>query len=88
MRKDKQYKKSLDDHSKKRAWQRYELDLTNEDLDILVRQIKEGEAEFLRGYSNSRTVHKVSFRNLEFPVLYSRSLKKIVTVLPEREMRK
>ena len=86
MKKDKQYKKSLDTHSKRRARERYDLELTNEDLNTLVRQIKEGDAEFLRGYSNSRTVHKVKFQNLEFPVLYSRSLKKIVTVLPEREM--
>ena len=86
MKKDRQYKRSLDVHSKKRAWERYSLELTNNDLDNLVNQIKRGEAEFIRGYSNTRSVHKVKCRDLDLPVLYSRSLKRIVTVLPEREL--
>ena len=86
MKKDKLYKKTLDSHSKKRARERYDIELTNNDLDMLVNQIKKGEAEFIRGYSNSRSVHKVKHEDLELPVLYSKSLKKIVTVLPEREL--
>ena len=86
MKKSRQYKRSLDTHSKKRAWERYNLELTNSDLDMLVGQIKEGIAEFIRGYSNTRSVHKVKCQVLELPVLYSRTLKRIVTILPEREL--
>ena len=56
------------------------------DIKRMIAQIQNGEAVFVRGYTNTRTVHQLECKGVTIPVLYSRTLKRIVTVLPEGEL--
>lgn len=86
MKKKNKYRLVLDNHVKRRAKERYDLDLTSHDLIIIIKKIQMNQTHVLKRYTNSRTVHKINHKGIEIPVLYSSSLKRIVTVLPENEL--
>ena len=69
-------------HAKTRALQRYDLDLSREDLEELVRQIQLGKAEFILRQSCRVSFFAVELRGQKFPVVYDKQRKTIVTVLP------
>jgi len=82
-KKKKTYQTVLNDHAKKRALERYNIKLTNRDLELMIEKIQVGDALFMKGYTNTRTVHKILYKDIEFLTLYSRNMKRIVTFLPE-----
>ena len=83
MRKKSKYNTVLLKHAKRRAWERYEVALTDQDLQKIVKKIQDGDAIFVENKTNTRTVHLVKFDGTEFITLYSRSLKQVVTFFPK-----
>lgn len=84
-KKNKRYNTNLNNHAKKRVFERYGIELTNTDLDKMVKTIQSGDAEFIEGKTNTRVVHIVKYKKTEFRVLYSGTMKRIVTFLPLEE---
>jgi hypothetical protein len=80
--KKKKYDVALNNHAKKRVWERYSIEFTNADLNKIIAKIHNGDAVFVEGKTNTRTVHKIEYEGTDFLVLYSRSMKRIVTFLP------
>jgi hypothetical protein len=74
-------------HAQMRLRQRYGLYLTLQDVQAIAGLVKDGKSTPLSeidGYESTctRSVHKVTFRDTEMIVVYSRKLKTLVTVLP------
>jgi hypothetical protein len=80
--KNKRYNSNLNSHAKKRAMERYNVELVNADLDKMIGIIQSGKAEFVRGRTNTRVVHIVDYLDMKFRILYSSTMKRIVTFLP------
>jgi len=51
----------LNRHAKKRAIERYDLHLSDKDLEDIVLKIQRGEAEFIENRTNTRALHKVNW---------------------------
>lgn len=70
-------------HAKHRAKQRYGLNLNRHLRREIIRIIQAGDSVWHRQLSRTRTVHVIDRESLGwFAVIYSNSLKDIVTVLP------
>ena len=65
-------------HAKKRANQRYGINLNSQLHSLICKEIRNGKAEILCRSTNTRTIYKVN----EIIVVYSKTKKKIITVLP------
>lgn len=70
-------------HGKNRAKERFDIDLSDEDLARIIAQIKRGESEFVRRQSERLTLHRVVVGESNPVVVYDRKRKTIVTFLPE-----
>lgn len=68
-------------HAKKRAKQRYKIDLSHEEYEALCRQIRDGESIFVKKQSNTRTIHDVTYKNKVMRAVYDKLRKCIVTFL-------
>lgn len=69
-------------HAKKRAFERYGLDLTNElyaELNTLA-----ASATVLERQSNRLTIRKIIFKTYPIRVVYDSHRKQIVTFLPQK----
>jgi hypothetical protein len=84
-KRNKRYNNNLNTHAKRRVFERYNIELTNNDLDKMIKIIQSGGAEFVQGKTNTRVVHIVTYLKTKFRVLYSASMKRIVTFLPFEE---
>jgi hypothetical protein len=73
-------------HAKRRAFERYALDLHQDAQASIVRAIQGGEARFLRRQSWRVTLWEVEHDGQRLPVVYDRKRKTIVTVLPEEAL--
>jgi hypothetical protein len=71
-------------HAKARAKERFGIDLTNEDLRRIVRDIESGVAIFILPARGSRDVglYDVILRSRLVRIVYDRVTKVVVTVLP------
>jgi hypothetical protein len=77
-------------HAKRRAVERYALDLNRKDLARIVADIQHGRARFLGRQSNRVSLFGVSLSihgvMREVPVVYDRERKQVVTLLPLNEL--
>jgi len=74
-------------HARRRAAERYELDLHQDAQAAIVRAIQGGEARFIRKQSQRVSVWEVEHGGRRLPVVYDKKRKTIVTVLPEAALR-
>jgi hypothetical protein len=70
-------------HAKRRAAERYGLELNRHDMRTLVEQIQHGDAEFIERQSLRVSVWWVTVGGKRCRVVYDRLRKTIVTFLPE-----
>ena len=75
-------------HSTRRCFQRFGFGLSDDAVDGVVTRIQRGQAVVLRKLSTSRTLFAVEMEHHRtmLPVIYSRTRKTIVTVLPEETL--
>lgn len=66
-------------HFKWRVALRYGLLLSNQDVLDIIEMIQNGESEYITSKSNTKTVHKIIFKDKEILVGYSKSLEVPVT---------
>lgn len=69
-------------HARRRALQRYDLDLRDEDLDLITGMIQTGKATFVEKQSNRVSVFTLKFKEKDVKVVYDRQRQNIVTFLP------
>lgn len=74
-------------HAKKRALERYGLEL-GPVYGKIMRQIRNGGSVFIEKVSKRRTLHIVWVKNEALPVIYDKDHKEIATVLPRKSVRK
>lgn len=69
-------------HAKRRALERFGIELTKDVRRTLVQAIQKGEARFRARQSLRITHWIVEYQGKELPVVYDRQRHEIVTVLP------
>lgn len=74
--------KALRAHAKLRALQRYDLDLTAKMRRRIVEAIQQQRSIHLETQSNRVSVHLVEVESRDIRVVYDRTRKEIITVLP------
>lgn len=79
----KKTRKDLFRHAKKRAKERYDLSLTNEDLNALVKLIQNNKGIFVKRMSLNRTMFLVEYKNQNLKVVYDKARHAVVTLLPK-----
>jgi hypothetical protein len=77
-------KKILHRHAGKRALCRYGISLNNKDFSQLVELIQTGKSQCIHVSSNTRTIHLVTYNNINYKVVYDKVRKAIITCLPHR----
>ncbi len=65
-------------HAKKRAAQRYGISLNRQLHKLICKEIRNGKAEIIYKSTNTRSVYRVN----GIIVVYSKTTKRIITVLP------
>lgn len=81
-------RKALRKHAKKRAKERYDLDLNSLMFHTLEKQIRDNKSTFIEKASNRETLHIVEIAGVRMPVVYDKIRNSIVTVLPKHVIRK
>src|SRR5271167_2789991 len=74
--------KILNAHAKRRAAERYDLDLNKDARREIVHMIQTNRAEFVSKQSNNRSLWKVSFQDKSLNVVYDKLRSTLCTVLP------
>lgn len=74
--------KVLNAHAKKRAEERYGLNLNKHARREIVQMIQSNKAEFVAKESNNRSLWRVSYENQSLNVVYDRLRSTMCTVLP------
>lgn len=69
-------------HAKERAFQRYGVWCTDQDLDFIVAQIQADEAKFVYRQSRRITLWDVEWADQTVRVVYDKTRKTVVTFLP------
>ena len=69
-------------HARKRAKQRFGMNLTKELESRIVKRIQAGHTEPLGKQSNTRSLHLVEVDGVTMRVAYDRSRSSLVTILP------
>jgi hypothetical protein len=67
-------------HSKYRAFERFNLCLTTKDLQDIVKLIQLGQTKVIKIFSNTRTLHEVTFNEAKLLVVYNKKYKEIATI--------
>lgn len=76
--------KAQDRHASKRFLSRYDVELTIQLKNYLLKQIFRNESKVIDKQSNRVIIHEVKgFNDEKFQVVYDKHRKNIVTVLPE-----
>ncbi len=70
------------EHSKRRASERYQVNLNGKDLRSIVKLIQANKGQFIERRSLDRSTWEVEYNEQVFRVVYSKRHKTIVTVLP------
>lgn len=74
------------DHAKRRADERYQVRLTNQDLKNIAGMIRNRKAETVRRISNSKRLHCVVYRETALLALYSCRHHEVITFLPPEDV--
>jgi hypothetical protein len=69
-------------HARKRALERFDLDLADPDIQSLIRQIQTGKAPCLEKRSLRVGVFRVTIKDVTLAAVYDKNRKTIVTVMP------
>ena len=72
-------------HARWRAGERLGLTLGQTEARQIIAAIRSGRSTCIRATSRSRSVHVVTLDGVDWTVVYSKALKKIITVLPPKE---
>ena len=83
-----QKKKSQEKHAKIRAFERYGLTLNKSEMQQLASQVKKNKAKAIKQITNRVSLAIVTWKDIDYPVIYDRMRKTIVTFLPERYLKK
>jgi len=75
--------KILNAHAKKRAAERYHIDLNRDARQEIVRKIQHNEAEFVGKQSNNRSFWRVQHAGESLNVVYDKQRSTMCTVLPK-----
>lgn len=75
--------KILNAHAKKRAAERYNLDLNHDARQEIIRKIQSNEAEFVGKQSNNRSFWRVDHGGESLNVVYDKLRSAMCTVLPK-----
>lgn len=75
--------KILNAHAKKRAEERYGLDLNKQARHEIVNMIQTNQAEFVAKQSNTRTLWRVNYQDQSLNVVYDKARSTMCTVLPK-----
>lgn len=73
-------------HARRRALERYNLNLSDHDIKIMSRMITgnhSDKVEFIERSSNDRTIWRITFAGKTMKAVYSKRHKSIVTILHE-----
>jgi hypothetical protein len=68
-------------HAKKRAKERYNLDLNRFDLREIIQQISLKQAKLLENKTNRLALYQIDVKGISCKVIYDRQRKQIVTFL-------
>lgn len=71
-------------HARSRAIQRFDVELSNDDLRVLVSLIQAGKAIFIERQSNRITVFSILFKGKVLYPVYDSSRKSIATFLTQK----
>jgi len=69
-------------HARRRARERYDLELTNADITRIVGAIRHGESVSTKKLTNTRTLHVVKFNEQLMRVIYDNKRHNVCTFLP------
>ena len=72
-------------HVKKRAKQRFNLDLQTRDILNIANMIRSGESQYIDAESNKRSLHLIEYEGKEMIVVYHKDNKIPVTILPKED---
>lgn len=75
-------------HAKKRAAERYGINLDKTTRRAIKEQISQGKSKFIEKQSNRISVHEVEIKGQQIKVVYDKNRKNIVTILPSGWLRK
>lgn len=73
------------DHFCKRMSERFNIRVTNNDLEILKKQIINGKSIFIEKDSNRTSIHGVKLNEIWLVVIYDKNRNELVTVLPKTD---
>jgi hypothetical protein len=82
-RRKKKTTKTIIRHVQKRAKQRLGLDLREDEVRHIAKQIRLGKATFIARQSSNKSIWEVSAFGLIIPVAYDKKRKVVSTILPE-----
>lgn len=68
-------------HFKKRMRERFDIDIREDELQKLIADIKNNRSDCLWKQSNTKSLHKVSLRDKEIYVIYSKKYRMFMTAL-------
>lgn len=77
--------KSQRTHFRRRAAERYDIDVTNGDVASAIRKIQSGKARFIRRTSLRATVWELPVAGIPCRVVYDNKRKTLITALPISE---
>jgi hypothetical protein len=80
---DKKTPKKLNAHAKRRAEERYGLNLNKEARHEIVSMIQQNQAEFVGKQSNTRSLWRVNYQEQSLNVVYDKARNTMCTVLPK-----
>lgn len=70
-------------HAKRRAEERYALELNRDDLRNIVQRIQQNQATHVEKQSHRVSVFDLTYNNIDVRVVYDKNRKTIVTFLPK-----
>jgi hypothetical protein len=73
-------------HSIKRARQRYGLELSVADIESIAKIIRTRASERVKALSNTRVVHRLTYKKKVVLVVYDKKRHTLVTFLPKESM--
>lgn len=69
-------------HAKRRALQRFGIELTDEKRQNILNQINSGKSRLVRRQSHRVAIHEVTLDGVLIHVVYDKHRKEVVTLLP------
>jgi hypothetical protein len=78
-------KMSQKEHARNRASQRYGIQLTNRDLYLIGKMIREGKATVHKKLTNSRSEHILEYQGVRMRVCYDNTRNNVCSFLPLEE---